>query len=84
MPAEADLDPVFQAMREVGAELRADPTFGPLTLGDADVLGVERWELWGMTVRCRMRTLPHERDTVRREFNRRLAREFQKRGLKTA
>ena len=84
VPDDADLEAAFQAMRDVGATLRADPKFGPLTLGETEVLGVERWELWGMMLRCRMRVLPHERDNVRREFNLRLAREFHQRGLKTA
>jgi small conductance mechanosensitive channel len=84
VPDDADLDAVFQAMRDVGAGLRADPAFGALTLGDTEILGVERWELWGMLLRCRMRVMPHERDNVRREFIRRLAREFQARGLRTA
>ena len=84
VPDDADLEAIYKAMRDVGAALRADPKFGPLTLGDVEVLGVERWELWGMMLRCRMRVLPHERDSVRREFSQRLAREFQKRGLKTA
>jgi hypothetical protein len=55
-----------------------------LTLGEVEVFGVDRWELWGVMLRCRMKTLPHERDTVRRELNRGLALELQKRGLKTA
>ena len=80
----ADFEACFQAMRDVGAGLRADPKFGQRTLGETEVLGVERWELWGVLLRCRMKTLPHERDNVRREFTRRLALEFQKRGLKTA
>ena len=84
VPDDADLEAVFQAMRDVGAGLRADSAFGALILGDTEILGVERWELWGMMLRCRMRVLPHERDNVRREFIRRLAREFQTRGLKTA
>jgi small-conductance mechanosensitive channel len=84
VPDDADCDAVFQAMRDVGAALRADPKFGPLTLADVEILGVERWELWGMMLRCRMKVLPHERDTLRREFTRRLALEFQARGLKTA
>jgi len=84
VPDDAQLDANFQAMRDVGASLQADPTYGPLIQGEAEVLGVERWELWGMVLRCRMRVLPHERDNVRREFIRRLASEFQKRGLKTA
>ena len=77
VPDDAQLDANFQAMRDVGASLQADPTYGPLIQGEAEVLGVERWELWGMVLRCRMRVLPHERDNVRREFIRRLASEFQ-------
>jgi len=84
VPDSADFDAIFEAMRAVGAGLRADPKLGPLTLGEVEVLGTERWDLWGLTLRCRMRVLPHERDNVRREFTRRLAIEFQKRGLKTA
>ena len=84
VPDDADCDAVFQAMRDMGAALRADPKLGPLILADVEILGVERWELWGMMLRCRMKTLPHERDGVRREFTRRLAIEFKNRGLKTA
>jgi small conductance mechanosensitive channel len=84
VPENTDFDAVFKAMRDVGAALRADPKFGPLTLGEVEVFGVDRWELWGVMLRCRMKTLPHERDTVRRELNRGLALELQKRGLKTA
>lgn len=84
VPDDADSDAVFKAMRDVGEALRQDPKFGPLTLGEVEILGVERWELWGMMLRCRMKVLPHERDPVRREFSRRLALEFQRRGLKTA
>ena len=84
VPDDADVEAVFKAMRDVGAALQGDPKFGPLVLGGAEILGVDRWELWGMMLRCRMRVLPHERDNVRREFTRRLSSEFQKRGLKTA
>ncbi|HEV3008601.1 MAG TPA: mechanosensitive ion channel family protein [Burkholderiales bacterium] len=84
VPDDADFEAVFQAMRDVGAALRADPKFAALILGEVEVLGVERWELWGVMLRCRMKVLPHERDNVRREFTRRLVIEFQSRGLKTA
>lgn len=84
VPDEADCDAVFKAMRDVGAALRADTTFGALILDDTEVLGVERWELWGMMLRCRIKVLAHERDNVRREFTRRLALEFKNRGLKSA
>jgi moderate conductance mechanosensitive channel len=84
VPDNADFDAIFKAMRDVGAAMRADPKFAPLILSDVEVFGVERWELWGMMLRCRLKVLPHERDNVRREFNRRLALELQSRGLKTA
>jgi len=84
VPDEADCDAVFKAMRDVGAALRADTTIGALILDDNEVLGVERWELWGMMLRCRIKVLAHERDNVRREFTRRLALEFKNRGLKSA
>jgi small-conductance mechanosensitive channel len=84
VPDNADFDAIFKAMRDVGAAMRADSKFAPLILSDVEVFGVERWELWGMMLRCRLKVLPHERDNVRREFNRRLALELQSRGLKTA
>jgi small-conductance mechanosensitive channel len=84
VPDDADFEAMFKAMREVGTGLRAEPKYAPLILGDVEVLGVERWELWGVMLRCRLKVLPHDRDNVRREFTQRLAIEFQKRGLKTA
>jgi moderate conductance mechanosensitive channel len=84
VPDTVEFDPMFQAMRDVGAALRKDADFAKVMLGDVEILGVERWELWGVMLRCRVKVLPRERDGVRREFSRRLVMEFQKRGLKTA
>jgi moderate conductance mechanosensitive channel len=77
------VDPGCEAMREVGAGLRKDPAYGPKILADVEVFGVERWELWGIGLRCRIKVLPHERDSVRREFTRRLVAEFERRGIKS-
>ena len=50
---------------------------------DIEVFGIERWELWGIGLRCRIKVLPHERDNVRREFTRRLVAEFDRRQIKS-
>jgi small conductance mechanosensitive channel len=78
-----DVEPALAAMREVGDALRKDPKFGPAILGDIEIFGVEKWELWGLSLRCRIKTLPHDRDSVRREFLRRLASAFETHGVKT-
>ena len=38
-----DIDQAFAVMREVAAEMRADPTFGPKILDELEIAGVERW-----------------------------------------
>jgi len=79
----ADVEPAMQAMRDVSAAMRADPKFGPSMLGDLEIWGVDRWELWGMVIRGRIKTLPKDRDGVRREFTRRLAMAFEARAVGT-
>ena len=78
-----DVEPAFAAMREVGEAMRKDAGFAPAILADLEVFGVERWELWGLGLRCRFKVLPYARDNVRREFVRRLAGAFEARGIKT-
>jgi small conductance mechanosensitive channel len=78
-----DVEPAFAAMREVGEALRKDAKLGPAILADLEIFGVERWELWGLSLRCRFKVLPHARDNVRREFLKRLAGAFEAQGVKT-
>jgi small-conductance mechanosensitive channel len=78
-----DVDPALDAMRQVGVALRADPKFGPSILGDIEIWGVDRWELWGLSLRGRIKVLPRDKDTVRREFLRRLIGAFEAHGIKT-
>jgi small conductance mechanosensitive channel len=77
------VEPACAAMREVGAELRKDEKYGPKILADVEIFGIERWELWGIGLRCRLKVLPLERDGVRREFTRRLIAEFDRREIKS-
>jgi small conductance mechanosensitive channel len=77
-----DVEPALKAMREVGEGLRKDPVLGKVILGDMEVWGVDRWELWGLGLRGRIKVLPREKDTVRREFLKRLAGAFEANGIK--
>jgi hypothetical protein len=63
--------------------MRKDPKIGPSILADLEVWGVDRWELWGIALRGRIKVLPREKDTVRREFLRRLVGAFEAHGVKT-
>jgi small conductance mechanosensitive channel len=76
-----DIDEAFAVMREVAAELRADPAFGPRILDDLEVAGVERWDDSAVMLRARVRTAPLEQWAVRREFLWRLKKAFDARRI---
>jgi moderate conductance mechanosensitive channel len=78
-----DVEPALKAMREVGEALRKDPKLGASILGDVEIWGVDQWALWGLDVRGRIKVLPREKDTVRREFLKRLAGAFEANGIKS-
>jgi small-conductance mechanosensitive channel len=77
------VEDAFQAMRDVGAELRQDPDFAARILGDVEIAGIERWEHFGVFLRCRMKVLPAEQWRVRAEFMRRLKIAFEQRGIQS-
>ncbi len=77
------VEPACGAMREVGEQMRTDEKYGPMILADVEIFGIERWELWGIGLRCRMKVLPHQKDSVRREFMRRLVKEFDRLQIKS-
>jgi small conductance mechanosensitive channel len=77
------VDEAFTLMRETGAELRADPQFQKSILGEVEISGIERWEPWGLVLRCRIRVLPHKQWQVRAEFLRRLKSAFEARGIQS-
>jgi moderate conductance mechanosensitive channel len=76
-----DVDEVFGLMREVAAQLRADPAFGPRILDDLEIAGVDKWDASAVVLRCRFRTAPLEQWGVRREYLRRLKQAFDARGI---
>jgi len=76
-----DLDRVMDVMREVGAEMRADPQHSARIIGDLEVAGVDRWADSAVILRARFRVAPLEQWTVRRDYLRRLKRAFDLHGI---
>ncbi len=67
-----DIDRVIGIMRKVGAELRADETFGPLMIDDVEVFGLDNFADSALVFKVRLKTLPIKQWDVGREFRRRL------------
>ncbi|KPK55475.1 MAG: mechanosensitive ion channel protein MscS [Thiotrichales bacterium SG8_50] len=78
---EEDMDRVMAIMREVGAQLRADPEFGPLLIDDVEVFGVDNFADSAVTIKGRLRTKPIKQWDVGREFRRRLKIAFDEAGV---
>ena len=76
-----DTDRVAELLREIDADLRADPEFGQHILQPIEILGVDRFEDSAVVVRARLTTKPIMQWTVGREFNRRLKKKFDEHGI---
>ena len=76
-----DTDRIAGVLRDLGGELRADPDFGPMTLDDVEVLGVDRFEAASVIVTARCKTVPLKQWSLAREFNRRIKQRFDQFGI---
>jgi small-conductance mechanosensitive channel len=77
-----DTDEAFEVMREVGREMRADPTFGPKMADDVEIIGVDEWGDSSVNLVARLKIVPPiEQWTMRREYLRRLKKAFDARGI---
>jgi moderate conductance mechanosensitive channel len=76
-----DPDRVEQLVREIGAEIEADPRYRPWILEPVEVLGVDALGEWAMVMKVRMKTVPQKQDDVGRELRRRIVKAFDANGL---
>jgi len=74
-------DEAVGVMREIGAEMRADPGFESKILADLEIAGVDKWADSAVILRCRFKVKPLEQWAVRREYLRRLKIAFDARGI---
>ncbi len=76
-----NIEAVFDVIREVAADMRADETLGPLILDDLDLAGVDAWADSAVTIRFRIKVQPLQQWTVKRAFLLRLKKEFDRLGI---
>ena len=76
-----DVDEVVEVLREIGDGMQADEEFGPLILEPLQVLGLDSFGASSVDIRIRLKTLPIRQWAVKREFQRRMKRVFDERGI---
>jgi small-conductance mechanosensitive channel len=76
-----DTDEVIAALQEIDAEMRADPAFVSDMLAPIEILGVDRFTDSAVVVVARLKTKPIKQWSVGREFNRRMKKLFDARGI---
>jgi small conductance mechanosensitive channel len=76
-----DTDRVVSVLRDVGAGLAADPAFQPSILDQLEVLGVDAFGDFRVTIKIRMKTVPLKQWEVGREMRRRIKKAFDDHGI---
>lgn len=76
-----EVDVVYEAMREVAAELRADPEMAGKIVEDLEIAGVDQWADSAVVIRCRFKVMPLEQWGVRRAYLYRLKKAFDAAGI---
>ncbi|MBE0532964.1 MAG: mechanosensitive ion channel [Rhodospirillales bacterium] len=75
------VDEVMEVLKQLGAEMKEDPTYGPLILEPLEMLGVDALGDSAVVIKCRFKTLPLKQWTVMREFRRRMKNRFDELGI---
>jgi small conductance mechanosensitive channel len=76
-----DTDEVVQVLRELSDDLRQDPQYQDDILDDIEILGVDQFADSAVIIKARLKTRPIKQWSVGREFNRRMKKAFDARGI---
>ena len=74
---------VTAIVRQIAADMRAEPRWAPMILDALDVMGVERFVDTAYVLRVRLKTQPASRWSVGRELNRRVKEGFDERAIES-
>jgi small conductance mechanosensitive channel len=76
-----DVDTVIAILREIDETMRRDIAFGKDMLEPLEVMGLDRFEDSAVVVRARLKTRPLQQWRIGREFNSRMKKVFDERGI---
>ncbi|MFP5380316.1 MAG: mechanosensitive ion channel family protein, partial [Vicinamibacteria bacterium] len=76
-----DPDRVSEVVRDVGAQLQADPRFAPSILEPVEIVGVDAFAESSIELKMRIKTVPLKQWEVGRELRRRIKKTFDARGI---
>jgi small conductance mechanosensitive channel len=76
-----DVDEVMEVLREIGEEMQKDPEYGKDILEPLEILGVDQFADSAVIIKARITTKPIRQWAVGREFNRRMKKVFDQRGI---
>jgi len=75
------VDEVMEVLREIGEEMQNDPQYKKDILEPLEILGVDQFADSAVIIRARITTKPIRQWAVGREFNRRMKKVFDQRGI---
>jgi small-conductance mechanosensitive channel len=76
-----NVDEVMEVLREVGEEMQNDPQYKKDILEPLEILGVDQFADSAVIIKARITTKPIRQWAVGREFNRRMKKAFDQRGI---
>ena len=78
---KTDVTHVMRVLKELGQELKENPTFSNFILSDIEVLGLNEFQDSAIIIQCRIKTTPQEQWMVKRKFNQMVKERFEKEGI---
>jgi len=76
-----DVDEVMAVLKDIAAELQADPAFQADILAPLEMLGVDQFADSAVIIKCRIKTNPIQQWRIGREMNRRIKKTFDAKGI---
>jgi len=76
-----DVDEVMAVLKDIAAELQADPAVQADILAPLEMLGVDQFADSAVIIKCRIKTNPIQQWRIGREMNRRIKKTFDAKGI---